>query len=155
MTKDEIRAIALEVAKKMYGGESSDMPEILVDFAARFLAALSEKAEPVACLKRDCIEFRKGMNDELFKQSLTDRGLDVFLHPAPEPVKMDAFAQEVKDADELLRLLNLPPDSYRTDGGYINMPKVKAAVHEPWDYPTIEPVNPPVPPAVGAAKNQK
>ena len=46
MTQDEIRAIALEVAKKMYGGESSDMPEILVDFAARFLAAITEKAEP-------------------------------------------------------------------------------------------------------------
>lgn len=155
MTQDEIRAIALEVATTTDGFHWDGS---LFAFTDRFLAAINAKAEPVACLKRDCIEFRKGMNDELFKQSLTDRGLDVFLHPAPEPVKMDAFAQEVKDADELLellRLLNLPPDSYRTDGGYINMPKVKAAVHEPWDYPTIEPVNPPVPPAVGAARNQK
>ena len=69
----------------------------------------------------------------------------------PEPAPQAAFDQEVRDADELLRLLNLPPDCYRTDGGYINLPKVKAAVREPWDYPTIEPVNPPVAVAVGAA----
>lgn len=43
----------------------------------------AEKVEPVACLKRDCIEFRNGMNDELFKQSLTDRGLDVFTTQQP------------------------------------------------------------------------
>lgn len=72
---------------------------------------------------------------------------------ATEPVKVesDVFTQEVKNANELLRLLNLDPEEYRTDCGYINLPKVKAAVRAPWwGYPTIEPVNPPTAP-VGAA----
>lgn len=45
--------------------------------------------------------------------------------------------QECKDADELLRLLQLDPETYRTDGGYINLPKVKAAVKYPEEYPHL------------------
>ena len=44
-------------------------------------------------------------------------------------------AQECRDADELLRILRLDPKIYRTECGYINVPKVKAALANPDDYP--------------------
>ena len=40
------------------------------------------------------------------------------------------WKQECDDADELLRLLDLEPDHCRTDGGSINLPKVKALLSE-------------------------
>lgn len=48
-----------------------------------------------------------------------------------------ALKQECRDADELLRLLRLDPEIYRTEGGYINVPKVKAALANPDDYPMM------------------
>lgn len=48
-----------------------------------------------------------------------------------------AVEQERRDADELLRILRLDPDIYRTECGYINMPKVKAALANPGDYPML------------------
>ena len=44
MTHEQLRAIALEVAKET----NLDIPEsFIVDFALRFLAAVAEKAEPL------------------------------------------------------------------------------------------------------------
>ena len=44
MTHEQLRAIALEVAKET----NLDIPEsFIVDFALRFLAAVAEKAEPM------------------------------------------------------------------------------------------------------------
>ena len=48
-----------------------------------------------------------------------------------------AFKQECSDADELLKLLRLDPQIYRTDAGFINLPKVKAAIKNPDDYPMM------------------
>ena len=48
-----------------------------------------------------------------------------------------ALKQEFRDADELLKLLRLDPERYRTDGGYINLPKVRAALANPDDYPMM------------------
>lgn len=48
-----------------------------------------------------------------------------------------ALKQECRDADELLKLLRLDPERYRTDGGYINLPKVRAALANPDDYPMM------------------
>ena len=48
-----------------------------------------------------------------------------------------ALKQECRDADELLKLLRLDPEIYRTEGGYINVPKVKAALANPNDYPMM------------------
>jgi hypothetical protein len=42
----------------------------------------------------------------------------------------DGFAQECDDADELLRLLGFDPDDVRTDGGSINLPKVRSLLAE-------------------------
>ncbi|WP_425318522.1 hypothetical protein [Pseudomonas nitroreducens] len=39
--------------------------------------------------------------------------------------------RECNDADELLRLMGLEPDQYRTEGGSINLPKVRAAQPSP------------------------
>jgi hypothetical protein len=45
--------------------------------------------------------------------------------------------QQAREIDELLRLLNLDPDQYRTDGGSVNLPKVKAALAHPDEYPRL------------------
>lgn len=49
----------------------------------------------------------------------------------------DAQAGGENEADDLLRRLGLDPDQYRTDGGYINHLKVKAAIKNPNDYPRL------------------
>lgn len=147
MTPEQIRAIALEV-----WDEGFDTDKNIGDFATRFLAAINAKAEPF------CYHYiTNGTWDFFTKELPPDDAYDegtltkLFTHPAIEPAPQAAFDQEIKDSDELLRLLNLPPDRYRTDGGCINLPKVRAAVREPWNYPTIDPVNPPVQSSVGAA----
>lgn len=52
-----------------------------------------------------------------------------------------ALKQECRDADELLKLLRLDPERYRTEGGYINLPKVRAALANPDDYPMMPNTN--------------
>ena len=42
------------------------------------------------------------------------------------------------EADYLLRALGLDPAQYRTDGGALNLPKIKAAIKHPKDYPSSE-----------------
>ncbi len=49
----------------------------------------------------------------------------------------DIIDQQDREIDELLRLLNLDPDQYRTDGGSVNLPKVKAALAHPDEYPRL------------------
>jgi hypothetical protein len=44
---------------------------------------------------------------------------------------------QFNELDELLRLLNLDPDQYRTDGGSLNLPKVTAALWHPDEYPKL------------------
>ena len=53
---------------------------------------------------------------------------------------LSAIAQSVQpaEADNLLTELNLDPDTYRTDGGWLNIPKIKAAIANPDDYPRLE-----------------
>ena len=51
----------------------------------------------------------------------------VKLPDEPEP------AQD-NESDELLKHLGLDPERFRTDGGYINHLKVKAAIRHPYDY---------------------
>jgi hypothetical protein len=46
---------------------------------------------------------------------------------------------ECRDADELLRLLGFNPEDVRTEGGNINLPKVRAAIKHPADYPLRAP----------------
>ena len=48
------------------------------------------------------------------------------------------WVQECDDADELLRLLGLEPDHCRTDGGSINLPKVKALLSEKTPQPVTQ-----------------
>lgn len=47
------------------------------------------------------------------------------------------YRQECIDADELLRTLRLDPAIYRTECGYLNLPKIKAAIAHPDDYPMM------------------
>lgn len=49
----------------------------------------------------------------------------------------DAPQPATSEADELLTALNLEPDTYRTDGGWLNIPKIKAAIASPENYPHI------------------
>lgn len=50
------------------------------------------------------------------------------------------IAQPVQpnEADELLTALKLEPNTYRTDGGWLNLPKILAAIKNPEDYPHLE-----------------
>jgi hypothetical protein len=52
----------------------------------------------------------------------------------------EALAQPVQpnEADELLMALGIDPDTYRTDGGWLNIPKIMAAIKNPQDYPHLE-----------------
>jgi hypothetical protein len=47
---------------------------------------------------------------------------------AASKYRQQAFEQECDDADELIRLLfpDMEPNDLRTEGGYINMPKVRS-----------------------------
>lgn len=47
------------------------------------------------------------------------------------------YRQECIDADELLRTLRLDPAIYRTECGYLNLQKIKAAIAHPDDYPMM------------------
>lgn len=51
---------------------------------------------------------------------------------------LSASKPETSEADDLLRRLGLDPEQYRTDGGYINHLKVKAAIRYPDSYPRID-----------------
>lgn len=51
-------------------------------------------------------------------------------HRAKAEQKQEAFSKESDDADELLCLLGLDPDSCRTDGGFINMPRVRSLLKD-------------------------
>lgn len=55
----------------------------------------------------------------------------------PQVAAPDAPQPATNEADELLTALNLGPDAYRTDGGWLNIPKIKAAIASPEDYPYI------------------
>tara|TARA_R110000868_G_C10914470_1_gene765207 strand:+ start:35 stop:820 length:786 start_codon:yes stop_codon:yes gene_type:complete len=43
--------------------------------------------------------------------------------------------EQLNEADELLKALRLDPNTYRTDGGWLNIPKICAAIKNPHDYP--------------------
>jgi len=45
-------------------------------------------------------------------------------------LNLDLFEAECRDGDELLRLLDLEPDEYRTEGGRLNLPKIRAVLAE-------------------------
>jgi hypothetical protein len=57
----------------------------------------------------------------------------------------DGFARECDDADELLRLLGFEPDDVRTDGGSINLPKVRSLLAERQAEPAPAPADEPPP----------
>lgn len=50
-----------------------------------------------------------------------------------------ASIQETADTDALLTHLGLDRQTYRTDGGWLNLPKIKAALKDPEMYPHIAP----------------
>jgi len=52
-------------------------------------------------------------------------------------VMEETFRQECADADEVLKMIRLDPEIYRTDCGYLNLPKIKAALAHPEDYPMM------------------
>jgi hypothetical protein len=52
-----------------------------------------------------------------------------------EALAQPAAQAEPNEADQLLTALRLDPDTYRTDGGWLNIPKIMAAIASPADYP--------------------
>ncbi len=49
----------------------------------------------------------------------------------------ESFERECSDADLILRAIGLDPEIYRTEGGSLNVPKIKAAIAHPDDYPRL------------------
>lgn len=47
------------------------------------------------------------------------------------------FERECDDADELIRLMGLDPEQFRTDGGSINLPKLRAAIAQAGQVPEV------------------
>ena len=41
-----------------------------------------------------------------------------------------AFDQECNDANDILQMLGLPFDQYRTEAGWLNIPKIGAAIRQ-------------------------
>lgn len=62
------------------------------------------------------------------RNKLVDPTADTIEHHPERSKASDILAKEVRDADELLRILRLDPSQYRTDSGAINMPRVRAAL---------------------------
>lgn len=49
-----------------------------------------------------------------------------------------AQQEPADETDDLLLALGLPPERYRTEGGALNLPKIKAAIQHPDEYPRLE-----------------
>ena len=56
-----------------------------------------------------------------------------------QPLTQGDARDAANEADELLTALGYDPATYRTDGGWLNIPKIKAAIKSPQYYPHIEP----------------
>jgi hypothetical protein len=63
---------------------------------------------------------------QAIRQAWSSAGLKKF--------KEEPQVQEPSEVDELLLNLGLDPEKYRTEAGYINHLKVKAAIHNPREY---------------------
>jgi len=81
-------------------------------------------------------------------QSLLNTGLGLLVYKAEDIKTIDetlakcqvveeAFRQECSDSDELLKMIRLDPEIYRTECGYLNLPKIRAALAHPDDYPMM------------------
>lgn len=114
MTNEEIRAIALEVARmdELMGPKDTFAftKDRMVDFATRFLAAITEKVEPVVLIQTDpdgnllIHEIRRP--DWQSKLDQNDRAMGwtetpVFIHPAIEPASQgeSRSGAEIVDAN--------------------------------------------------------
>lgn len=117
--------ITIEALNTIIGGAGSTSIEN-IRFGERLKVELAQQGEqqPVAKvaevhMSRYTLEWTNGPLPE---------GTELYTVAAPA-------AQPDNEADELLRNLGLEPEAYRTDGGYINHLKVKAAIRHPENYP--------------------
>lgn len=79
---------------------------------------------------REALELLKEIIPE-YGGAMSDRISGVIYH-------MEAASKpEQSEADDLLMRLGLDPEQYRTDGGYINHMKVRAAILHPESYPRL------------------
>ena len=105
MTQDEIRAIALEVAKEM----GFRCVEDYILFATRFLAAINAKAEPVAEVHGDP-DYVHTWQVYPIKRGSYKPGDKLFLHPAIEP----ALSAARSLTDELMDCVDRLGSEYDT-----------------------------------------
>ena len=83
-----------------------------------------------------------------WKNWRTDKAIDAINQALAQPeqykeANYDSLINSVKkqptdEADQLLVALHLDPNTYRTDGGWLNIPKIVAAIKNPQDYPHLE-----------------
>jgi len=119
--------MGIDLGSIRFSDETREMYEkILADFLARCYAPTQGvKKDPEAWLTENVEE-----NQMQFAADMVSKYSKVCA----------AHTQEIKDANELLQILKLDHEIYRTDGGFINMPKVKAALKNPDDYPMMDKV---------------
>ena len=95
MTNEEIRAIALEVARmdELMGPKDTYAftKDRMVDFATRFLAAIAEKAEPVAWVSEKSFAKMRGdyppMSMYFRNTRYNEMNIPLYTHPAIEPAQ--------------------------------------------------------------------
>ena len=92
------------------------------------------------------------MNNEKTNHAVTESrlnvGLGLLVYKAQDIKTVDetlakcqvienVLREECRDTDELLKIIRLDPAIYRTECGYLNLPKIRAALAHPGDYPMM------------------
>ena len=103
-------------------------------------AALVEAGAPVALESVELQRDTSGMCTVLVngRVAIRDNGdiishkatLDWFAGDRAARAAMEMLSQECDDSDALLRVLGLDPEQYRTEGGSLNLPKIRTALAE-------------------------
>jgi hypothetical protein len=84
------------------------------------------------CERPACIKAQRDKLREALAQPVQPTLSDI------EQYRMQMAAISTAEADKLLTAWGLDPDTYRTDGGWLNIPKIMAAIKNPEDYPHLE-----------------
>ncbi len=112
-----------DLISALRGGRAGDLLEDAADAAANEIERLQRLLKPL----EETIVAQSARN------VLLEAQLQKIMARCADLLDEDQF----NESDELLRLLNLDPDQYRTDGGSLNLPKVKAALLHPDEYPKL------------------
>jgi len=101
-------------------GAVYDFAGFLTTRSTQVIASGHDEAGPVA---------------EAIKEFFNTRGIHHDPLPDVQTWHITTPQPASNEADQLLKALRLDPNTYRTDGGWLNIPKIMAAIKSPEDYP--------------------